>query len=266
MTAVLGEIARLSARESGRIAAARGEGGAGDSSPDKLAALEEVVAVLDAQHLPYALVGGVAVGAPIRRAASDGRHGSRGCHDGRPFSCHPAVGHWWLRAARRVRPHDQLPPSQWRAHPDHVRHRIRSHDRTRGSRRHENWIGSRGHDGGSDRHQRTRRERSRTSAEQVASRPRRCGALARRRAGSRRRLEEGSKKAGSDSPPADARESRAACGRGLNRSSRRLPTDSARAAVRPAARRVRTRGGPVRGPGCAAGRCAGSAGGGTRTV
>ncbi len=62
MTTILGEIARLSSRESGRIATARGEGVAVDSSPDKLAALEEVVSVLDAQHLPYALVGGVAVG------------------------------------------------------------------------------------------------------------------------------------------------------------------------------------------------------------
>ena len=62
MPTILGEIARLSARESGRIAAARGEGGAVDPSSDKLAALEEVVALLDAHDLPYALVGGVAVG------------------------------------------------------------------------------------------------------------------------------------------------------------------------------------------------------------
>ncbi len=62
MTTILGDIARLSTREAVRIAAARGEDVAVDPSSDKLAALEEVVAVLEAHDLPYALVGGVAVG------------------------------------------------------------------------------------------------------------------------------------------------------------------------------------------------------------
>lgn len=62
MSTLLGEIARLTTREWRRIAAARGDEVAEESSPDKLAALEEVVAVLEAHDLPYALVGGVAVG------------------------------------------------------------------------------------------------------------------------------------------------------------------------------------------------------------
>lgn len=62
MTTLFEEIARLSARERALIAAARrGEAGV-EPSPDKKQALEDVVEALDADGIPYALVGGVAVG------------------------------------------------------------------------------------------------------------------------------------------------------------------------------------------------------------
>ena len=53
-------IVRLTAREWLRIAAARGA--AMDESPDKLAALADVVRALDRLGAPHAVVGGVAVG------------------------------------------------------------------------------------------------------------------------------------------------------------------------------------------------------------
>lgn len=62
MATVLEEIVRLSARELGLIAAVRGGEAQVDPSSDKLAALLEVVGLLEAGGLPYALVGGVAVG------------------------------------------------------------------------------------------------------------------------------------------------------------------------------------------------------------
>jgi hypothetical protein len=56
----LRDVARLTQRESLRIAAARGT--ATSESPDKIAALADTVRALDRIGAPHALVGGVAVG------------------------------------------------------------------------------------------------------------------------------------------------------------------------------------------------------------
>jgi Nucleotidyl transferase AbiEii toxin, Type IV TA system len=59
-TSVLETIARITARERFLIAASRGV--AMDESPDKIAALADLVRALDHLGTPYAVVGGVAVG------------------------------------------------------------------------------------------------------------------------------------------------------------------------------------------------------------
>lgn len=72
-TAVLHEVAALSRRERARIARASGGGLAMDESVDKIGALADAVAALDAMRVSYALIGGVAVGvrSGIARATMD---------------------------------------------------------------------------------------------------------------------------------------------------------------------------------------------------
>jgi hypothetical protein len=58
----LGEISRISARDRRLIQLYRGQANSMDVEPDKVAALRDAALALDAEGIPYALIGGVAVG------------------------------------------------------------------------------------------------------------------------------------------------------------------------------------------------------------
>lgn len=61
-TALLAEISALNARERRLISSYRGNETTMDSEPDKVAALIDTVRALEAAGVPYALIGGLAVG------------------------------------------------------------------------------------------------------------------------------------------------------------------------------------------------------------
>jgi predicted nucleotidyltransferase len=58
----LAALARLTSRERRLISAYRGEGGAMEAEPDKVGALKDAARALERAGIPYALIGGVAVG------------------------------------------------------------------------------------------------------------------------------------------------------------------------------------------------------------